>query len=628
MKLRSIFSWFIIGMLAIIPLFFLATTQDYYDTNKWFLFVLTALLLIVSASITLFYKKRVDLTMSPMATLMGAFTISSAASVYFVSTNKIEALLSPFGPILFASCFVIFSVAPIFVTPQSAKRFMSLLYLSASCLGLLAVYQYFGLGKAMFPKVSYLANPLWTPTGSSIATFTLLIILLPQMIIESIHSVRLKHETRSALMILATSVAVIGFIITGWQLVSRISGTLLPIKDGWAILLEILKNPKNAFFGVGAENFLTAFNSGRLQSYNLSPLWSVRFTTNSNLLFHLTTIYGLLGGIMCIFILKSLVSQKLPQPFRISVILGVIMMLITPPNISVFIIILLLFLCSDMGDHKTIAVKMPHHIVLRILIAVIFIGFIAPAFYFVGRAYAAEHIFYKSLQAAAANNGSGTYNAQIKAIGYNPYLSRFHVTYSQTSLVLATALSNSLASSNPPPSDDEKVKNRDLIAQLVQQSIKEAKLAVKLNPSSILGWENLARTYNQLIDVAQGADTWAIASFQQSIILDPNNPSLHIELGSIYVKTKNYTESIVQFQKAISLKPNYANAYYNLANAYIESGDTVSAVQALKQTLLHIDPHSADYTKVSDEIDALEKGKTPSTESAPTQKTSNNSVTK
>jgi hypothetical protein len=70
-------------------------------------------------------------------------------------------------------------------------------------------------------------------------------------------------------------------------------------------MLEILKNPKQAIFGVGADNFLYAFAIGRPASLNMTPIWSTRFTTNTNLFFHIITIYGLLGGGAFVYFAKT-----------------------------------------------------------------------------------------------------------------------------------------------------------------------------------------------------------------------------------------------------------------------------------------------------------------------------------
>ncbi len=214
-------------------------------------------------------------------------------------------------------------------------------------------------------------------------------------------------------------------------------------------------------------------------------------------------------------------------------------------------------------------------------------------------------LFYSSLLSAQSNNGTQTYNQQMSAITLNPTIGRFHIIYSQTNLALALSLVAAINKPENTSSDDQKTKDRQLVAQLISQSIREAKLATSLNTNNVLAWENLARIYNQLIGTAQGADTWTVTSYKKAIELDPKNPILRLELGSIAMKQKAHDEAISQFKHAIELKKNYANAYYNLANAYKVNGSIMDAIEALKQTQQYTMNGSMDYEKVTKEIEAL-----------------------
>lgn len=610
MKLHSIPSWIITYTLAILPIFFVPTTQDYYDANKWFLLLLVAISILALALFQIVKTKHLDINTSSITRALGGITIASFISLVAISPNKIEALLNPYGPLTFTALTIISFLSPVFVTEKTQSRFRWALFSVTSIIAILSVYEIIGLGKIMFPNLEYLANPLWTPTGGTITTVTLFVILLPLMLRDTYEAIQKSHETKSAFLIIMCIALIAGLGMTFWELVNKVAGTLLPIADGWAILLEILKNPKNALLGVGAENFLAAFSAGRLTSYNVTPLWMARFTTNANLLFHLTTVYGLLGGISCIYFFKNMLNSKLNIALRVSLILTIISFLLTPPSLTILIVTVSFFLFFEPHQHHTKIIKLPIKFVTQIILGVLFSGVVCILMYFLARAYSAEIYYYQSLKAAKAQNGTLTYNLQIQAIRTNPNISRFHIAYAQTNVALATTLAQSMNQPDPALTPEEKVKTRDLVAQMIQQSIRESKLAVKLNPNNILAWENLARVYQQLIDVAQGADNWTITTFKQAILVDPNNPVLHLELGSVFVKMKDLTSAITQFQKAISLKPNYANAYYNLANAYKLSGDIQSAIEMLKQTQKVIPATSSDYAKVSDELAQMEKGPT------------------
>ncbi len=142
---------------------------------------------------------------------------------------------------------------------------------------------------------------------------------------------------------------------------------------------------------------------------------------------------------------------------------------------------------------------------------------------------------------------------------------------------------------------------------MVQQAIREAKNAVTLNPTKVTNVENLAGIYQNLLNFAQGADEWSVASYRQAVLLDPTNPNLRISLGGIFYARKNYDEAIRLFQQAADLKPNYANAYYNMSAAYKEKKDYQNAYLAMQNVVNLIDKTTPDFLKAQGELEDLSK---------------------
>lgn len=149
--------------------------------------------------------------------------------------------------------------------------------------------------------------------------------------------------------------------------------------------------------------------------------------------------------------------------------------------------------------------------------------------------------FAESLQADALNSGE-TYNMQIEAIQDFPYRSDFYRIFSQVNLALATNLVNSQADA---PTVNEEV--QQAIIQQLQQAINSSRQAVIFGPQSSLNWRQLGQVYRNLIGVGENAEQFAIASYNQAIALEPNNPALRIELG----------EYIISLQNTISLRINF-----------------------------------------------------------------------
>ena len=88
--------------------------------------------------------------------------------------------------------------------------------------------------------------------------------------------------------------------------------------------------------------------------------------------------------------------------------------------------------------------------------------------------------------------------------------------------------------------------DRQTISQAIQAAIEEAKATVTLNPQKAVNWENLASIYRNIINVAQGADSWTVSAYQRAIILGPQNPTYRVSLGAscsplrIMMRQSNY----------------------------------------------------------------------------------------
>lgn len=184
-----------------------------------------------------------------------------------------------------------------------------------------------------------------------------------------------------------------------------------------------------------------------------------------------------------------------------------------------------------------------------------------------------------------------------ESIGLNPFVDRYHASYSQINLALA----NSLAQNENITDQD-----RATIAQLIQQAIRESKATVTLNPQRAGNWELLARTYQAIMPFSEGADAFAIETFNQAVILDPINPNLRIALGGVHYALGDYDNAIRAFELATFAKPDHANAHYNLATALREKGEIERAINEMTIVLSLVDRDSQDYELAKTELEALE----------------------
>jgi tetratricopeptide (TPR) repeat protein len=208
--------------------------------------------------------------------------------------------------------------------------------------------------------------------------------------------------------------------------------------------------------------------------------------------------------------------------------------------------------------------------------------------------------FQRSLVAAAQNNGSLTYQKQAEAISTFKYRVGFYRVFSQTNLALA----NTLASREPRGSSPSAAIQRNIIT-LIQQSINSARAATTIAPQTHLNWQNLSSIYRGLIGFGQNAEGFAIATAQQSINLDPNNPAQYISLGGIYYQLGAWDQAQNQFQIATRLKPDLPNAYYNLGHALEEKGNVQAALEQYEIVKRLVANDRYAFAQITDEINAL-----------------------
>lgn len=575
--------WVMIVALGLLPVFFLPLTQDYYDTNKWTLLVGSAIIILILWGLWVLATGTVTIAWNGTTKRLGILAAASLVSLLLLP-NKVEALLAPFGVGTLLSLFLIAVVGSTFLDEKAHSILKWTLMTTVSLSGLLSIYQFFGLGKMLFP---------WTPVGPPAGggLITILIVTLPLLIGEALHRKKSGHDTHMIVAVTMTIASLGGLILTAYQVLPKWGTTTLPFWTNWQILLESYKNWKQLLVGVGAENFLAAFTAGRPAGLNMTPLWNMRFTVGSSMLFHIATVYGVLGAAAFVWFLLGCIKSK-NIPLQVSLLLAVLSFIFLPPSFPALVVIVTLLILAE----PVLVPKRFNLLWLRYPTAVFFLLLVSVASYGLVRAYGAELAFGRSVRALEARNGTASYNFQIQAITQNPNVTRFHTSYSQTNLALAGAISGTAS----PSAED-----RQTATQLIQQAIREAKLAVNMAPTNILAWENIASVYQTLTGVAQGADQWTIAAYARAMQLDPTNPVIRLRLGGAYVGQQKLDLAAESYTTAINLKPDYANAYYNLAFAYKQEKKYLLAALALKETLKYVTPGGDDRSRTQKELDEI-----------------------
>ena len=612
--LEKLINWTLIILVGLIPLFFLPFTSEFYDFNKNILLLVFSLLLLVFWALKMIFEKKVSFRRAPLdlpvLAIAGAFILSTIIA----APNKLETLWLPNSTGTIIALTILYFIITNSFT-KDTPLYKSIV-VSASLLALLAIYQFVGLGEVFISDNSFFAFlklKSWTPVGGLLSLATFLVVSLALAITRIYTNWKENQRELSLYLNIFISLLILaGLVIAIFQLFQPATRPLLlPFSTAWAIAVESFKNGKIFLFGVGPKSFLDAFSQFRPLSYNLGPLWTVRFGTSGNYYLHLLTTTGILGLGTFLWliwrIVKTLHLGGVPPagrpPSEVGIFLILILLLFLPVNFLLLFVfyVMVALLGISFVSADPVSEKREYSEESRILPWTIFIPTLllaAGCFFFIGRTYAAEIYFKRSLDNIAQNDGTTAYNHQIKAIRLNPYDDVYRLSYSQTNLLLADALASKADISD---------QDRQDITTLIQQAISEAKTAVSLNKNKITNWENLANIYRQLINFAEGADQWTISTLRQAINLDPVNPQLKLNLGGVYYALGNYDEAIRWFQQAVDNKINFANGYYNLSAAYKEKGDFKKAHEMMQITLNLIPTDSQDYQKARGELEELAK---------------------
>lgn len=593
----------LILILALIPLVWWPMAFDGGYTNKFLLLLLGAVFALTVWTINVLRQKKLEFNLRPVALGFLGLSFASWLSFIFTSYNKPEGMMLPFGPVFFTAVAIIFVFVRGILDEKDKTWARRVIYAVVCILDLIAIYQFFGRLKWLLPNFVVFSDPLWTPVGSSLGLIGINLIILPYLAHELWQAKRHGDKTTRVVVSLLVVGNILATLLTIVRLLPESGRLLITYKLGLTTWLGSWTNLKAVFLGVGGENFLPTFTHYRPEWLLATDLWNVRLETSASLFLHLVTIYGVLGLIGFLALGATLILSPATTWTRVRGILGVLCLLIIPPNVSLTILIALIIFIDQQLDkqpEKTTSLPWWGGAVIGGMMGVgLTLGMVG-----LGRWYWAEFLYAQSARAASNNEGTKTYNTQIEVIKWNPYPAKYHISYSQTNLALASNLMADITRGGRDAESEKK--DRTLATNLLQQAIREAKLAVTLSPNNIYAWENLAAVYTALSDSAQNADSWAIAAYQKVIELDPKNPTLISDLGTVYVKHNRLDEARGQFLAALKLKPNFANALYNLAYVEEQSGNIETAIKYMEETLRLTDPASAEFKRLTNQLYVLQ----------------------
>ncbi len=92
--------------------------------------------------------------------------------------------------------------------------------------------------------------------------------------------------------------------------------------------------------------------------------------------------------------------------------------------------------------------------------------------------------------------------------------------------------------------------------------------------------------FQQALELHQAGDILgAIAAYQASLNLNPDNPGAHSNLGAAFVRLGRYDEAIKEYRTAVEADPKNATFQFNLGLAYYKSAQVPPAAEAFATVL-------------------------------------------
>ncbi len=597
-------------LLAVTPLVFTTGTANYFVTPKLLLLALATVLALAAWGLPLAQRELRFATHE--ATLPAILVITAlAVNLLFRGEARFEGLLARGIPYACAALIILFAPSALDLSARSRQLLVRLTLGVTTTLATLALAQLTFLYR-LTSLPAYLQSQFFTPTGGVFATLALLILGITLLLAETKRAGRLSPIPGILLALhTITLVAYLAILLPG----GFAKLDVLPWSAAWSLALDALKRGSNLILGVGLGNYGVLYGAAKPLFLNSTPYWNTVVQNGNPELLHLVATTGLVGTGAIVLLLGTALMGKdrAIASTRLFPLVAGALLLLTPFNLSLLAVVTLALVASLTPTTHTRHLEIPLAAGLGTL-AILAIGFLGYASFRFGHGEVAMR---RAQQALAANDGKAVYDRHIEALTAVPWNTEYHLSYAQVNLTLASALSGK---------KDLTESDRTTITQLVSQAIREGKTAVSLRPSDSRSWQYLGLTYRNLINVAQGADQFALEAYAQAVALDPGNPALRFDFASLLAQlaqsekdeTKQaayYTRSVSEYQTAIQLKADYANAYYNLSKVLEMTKNYESAAAMLDKTISLLPDGNDKQTAVA-ELETL-KAKLPKPSASP-----------
>ncbi len=572
------------------------TTTPTSSLPKIIITVLVSVILLMLHGYHTFSQKKLSLP-SITSFLPPLLLLSSiAGSLLFNPEGRPEAIID--RGIMYLALSIIAVISILHHSAIQKKYALTAFTLTGSLLSLHSLASLLFLYKSPYVP-GYMQYIAFTPTGSYQTTLILILVSIA-ILFYQIKNANNKIILASILVFnLIAVVAVASLMLPNGAL----SPTLPSYLASWSMALDGVKSIHSLFTGVGISNYSSLYTAVKPLSINQTNTWNLLQTSATSELLTLLPTAGVVAMLSLVyFLVMALYRTQKSELFAAMLILAIGIFTV-PANLTLYLYIYLIYTISTDVEPYTFNLNLTSAYLSLSIYTLIGLTLLYPF----STMLISEYYLGRADRALKAGNSQEIYNNTLSAISFSPKIANNHLSFADVNFRLASALSQ-----KPDLTDAD----RQTISQLISQSITSTKTAIKLRPNDSRAHLALAKIYQNLINVASGAEAYAIESYSRALSLDRANPSLRVEfaglLSSVAEIEKNASISgnlraraVTELQTALQLKKDYGNAYYNLAAVLEKSGQQSSAIVALEETLKYLQTDSQDYLRVKAELETL-----------------------
>jgi len=363
------------------------------------------------------------------------------------------------------------------------------------------------------------------------------------------------------------------------------------------IAIQTLKDriPISLLFGSGPSTFVFDYSKFKPSVINQTAFWGVRFVSGASEILDRLATTGILGlisflGILGVFFFQAfkwlIKKTKTASPWVLG--LGIfsswlaitVGLFLYPFNLSLGFLFWFLTACFivligtrvktftlESFSMSTIGASFLFILLLILGIGLLFSG---------GRRYIAEIRYLQGIRAFQRGDNQKAMDYLLSAVSHTG--GRQDNYWRDLSQVYLFRVNEELLRKDISQEEIGRI-----VTPLIGHAVNSAKSATDVVSKNVANWTVRGFVYRNLINLINGAEEWAIISYQEAFKLEPTNPFIYTELGNVYLAKDNINEAREQFQKSLDLKPDYAPAHFQIAMIDIREGRTKEAIEKLEE---------------------------------------------